>query len=60
MDISLWKNKNGFTLVDSIIGLTILSTFIILFVQSNKIMNQKIKEHEVQVIKWRSKYEKSF
>ncbi|UDM31681.1 type II secretion system protein [Lentilactobacillus laojiaonis] len=56
----MWKNKNGFTLVDSIIGLTILSTFIILFVQSNKIMNQKIKEHEVQVIKWRSKYEKSF
>lgn len=60
MAIKLKKYRSGFTLVDSIIGLTIISVFTILFLQINQQMDKDLKIREVRLNEQREKYEKSY
>lgn len=58
MVITLKKTKvPAFTIVDSLIGLTIICTFSLFYIQAIHQMNQKIDASEQVMISERAKYE---
>ncbi|GEP22607.1 MAG: type II secretion system protein [Lactobacillus sp.] len=56
--MNLSKNfKSGFTMIDSLIGLTIISIFSVLYFQTVHQMNQQLKEAQQVMINERHNYE---
>lgn len=56
--MNLRKNfKSGFTMIDSLIGLTIISIFSVLYFQTVHQMNQQLKEAQQVMINERHNYE---
>ncbi|MFT8401885.1 MAG: type II secretion system protein [Lentilactobacillus diolivorans] len=49
--------KSGFTMIDSLIGLTIISIFSVLYFQTVNQMNQQLKEAQQVMINERHNYE---
>lgn len=55
----MWKEKNkaAFTAIDSLIGLTIICTFSLFYIQISHQMNEQITSAEKVMITERQKYE---
>ncbi|KRK89135.1 hypothetical protein FD17_GL001622 [Lentilactobacillus sunkii DSM 19904] len=55
----MWRktSRPGFTIIDSLIGLTIICTFSLFYIQTIHQMNKKIDSSEQVMISERDKYE---